>query len=135
AQEAQDADIAPAQIELVPFGGELGRGAIGMVIVVQFFTTNNDAPGRNIGAGIGTGIVAITPGMANTVDDTGSPEGNPGHLHGPDSQTQYTEQCQINAQHDQDAQQAVTAVYIALKPVIGSAMTETLERFRVGGFF
>src|SRR3546814_6568343 len=95
AEETQDAYIAPAQVEFVPFGREFGRGTVGVVIVVQFFTANDDAPGRHIGAGIGTGVIAIAPGMADTVDDAGGPEGYPGHLDSPDGKPPHAEQGQV----------------------------------------
>src|SRR5690606_5808332 len=59
AEETQHLNVAPADVEFVPLGRKLGRRTVGVVVVVQFFTANDDAPGRHIGAGVGAGIVAV----------------------------------------------------------------------------
>jgi hypothetical protein len=89
------------------------------VVVVQLLTTNDDAPREYVGAGIRAGKVAVTDRMTQTVDHTGGPERNPGHLDSPDRQAQQTEQEQINTQHDGNTQHAVFGVQVALEPVIG----------------
>src|SRR5690606_16151128 len=83
AKEAQDLDITPTNIQLVPFGRELGRRAMGVMVIVQLFAADHDTPWEYVGAGIRAVVVAIAPVVANTVDHTSRPERDPGHLHCP----------------------------------------------------
>src|SRR5690554_5007911 len=105
-----------------------------MVIIVEFFTTNNDAPGRYVGAGIGTGKVAIPDCMAQAVNHTCCPEWDPCHLNCPYSQAKNAKQRDVNSQHDQNTEQAVARVHVAFHPVVGRTVTETLEGFFVFTF-
>src|SRR5690606_21805743 len=44
AKETQHLNVAPAQVEFVPLGRKFSGCAIGVMIVMQFFAANNDAP-------------------------------------------------------------------------------------------
>ena len=42
-----------------------------MVVVVQFFAADDDAPRRDVGGGVGRFEIAVTPPVAEAVDDAG----------------------------------------------------------------
>ena len=71
-----------------------------MVVVVQFFATNQDAPRRNIGARVWRFKVAVAPVVANAIDDTGGRDWNPQHLHRPHAQANGTKQGQVDDEHE-----------------------------------
>ena len=106
-----------------------------MVVVVQLFAANEDAPWRNIGAGVWRLKVAVAPIVRSTIDDAGRCDGNPHHLHRPNGQAQGTEQSQVDDEHQRHAQHRVRGVDVALYPVVGRAVTKTLERVEIFGFF
>ncbi|MCY1165502.1 hypothetical protein D9M73_54110 [compost metagenome] len=128
------ADIDPADVELVGFDRELGRRGVGMVVVVQLFAANHDAPGRNVGAGIRCLEVAVAPVVADTVDDAGCRHGNPGHLDSPHSQASRAKQGQIDDHHQAHALPAVAGVQIAFNPVVRRAMAVLGHGFLVLAF-
>src|SRR5690606_12937306 len=70
-EELQHADVAPADVEFVPLGRELGRGAVRVVVVVQLFAADDDAPRKHVGAGVGAVVVAVAPVVADAVDHAG----------------------------------------------------------------
>ena len=74
-----------------------------MVVVVQLFTGNQDAPGRDVGAGIGGFKVAVTPVVRGTIDNARRHHRSPGHLHRPHRQTGGTKQCQVDQKHEAQA--------------------------------
>ena len=104
-----------------------------MVVVVQLLAANDQAPGREIRAGVGRLVVAVAPVVPHAVDHARRPERNPDHLHGPDSQAQGAEQSHIDDEHQRGAEHRM-AVDIALHPVIGRAVAELLQRFPVRRF-
>ena len=106
-----------------------------MVVVVQLLTGNQDAPGRNIGAGIGHLKIAVTPIMRRAIHDARRHHRCPGHLHRPHGQTGGAKQDQINHQHQAHTLPGEAAVQIALQPVIGRAMAITRHGFLVRGLF
>ena len=79
-----------------------------MVIVVEFFAANHDAPGEHVGTGIRACEVAVAPVVPHTIDHAGSPERNPCHLNSPDSEADRAKKRQVDRQHHQDAQRTVT---------------------------
>ena len=99
----QDTDVGPAQIELIRLDRQLGGSGIGVVVVVQLLTTDDDAPWHQIGTGIWCFKVAITPIVPGTIDDACSGHRDPHHLHSPNAQTQSAKQSQIDDQHDRHA--------------------------------
>ena len=105
-----------------------------MVVVVQFFAADDQAPWQDIGAGIGRLEIAIAPVVADTVDHAGRGDRDPGHLHRPHGQARQAEQGDVQDQHQANALPAVTGVEIALDPVIRRAVAELDHRFRVLGF-
>jgi hypothetical protein len=52
-------------------------------LALQLFATNENAPRRNIGAGIVRFKIAIAPEVRSTIDDAGGSDRNPCHLHSP----------------------------------------------------
>ena len=103
-----------------------------MVVVVQFFTTNQNPDRRNIAGVVRALKITVAHPVTNTVYNTGSPEGNPGHLHRPDPDPVHPEERQINHCHQHNAQHSVAAVQVALNPVFRGALAVTLKRFRRG---
>src|SRR5205823_14563312 len=79
-------DIGPAEVEFVPARRQLRRGAVSVVIVMQLFAADHDAPRHDVATGILGGKVTVAPVMAEAVDDPGGSNRDPGHLHRPDGQ-------------------------------------------------
>ena len=98
-----------------------------MVVVVQFLTANDQAPGHEVGAGVLRLEIAVAPEMAQAVDHAGRPERNPGHLHGPDRQSDGAEQQHVDDQHQRRAPDRMPAVQMTLDPVVGRAVAELPE--------
>ena len=103
------------------------------MIVVQFFTCNQDAPRHNIGRSIRALEITIAPVMADAVDDARGEQWRPGHLHSPDCQANRTEQCNINQRHQRDAQGGMAAVDVALDPVIRTTRAITINTLALCG--
>ena len=93
-----------------------------MVVVVQFLAADQYAPWGHVGRGIGRLEVAVTPPVAQAVDDAGGPPGNPDHLHGPHHQARGAEQRQVQDQHHTHALPAVAGVEVAFDPVVRRAV-------------
>ena len=117
-------DVDPADVELVLLDRELGRGRVGVVVVVQFLAADDHAPGRDVGAGVGGLEVAVAPVVADAVDDAGGGDRDPQHLDRPDRQADDAEQRQVQDQHQADTLPAVARVQVALDPVVGRAVAE-----------
>ena len=81
-----------------------------MMVVMQLFSTNENAPGRNIAGRIPALEITITPVMADAIDDARSKQRNPHHLYRPDGQTNRPEQHQIDGHHHVNAGIAVGAL-------------------------
>jgi hypothetical protein len=75
------------------------------MVVVQFFTADQDAPGHQIGRRVAAFEVAVADGMAQAVDHAGGPDRDPHHLDGPDGDADGAEQQQVDDGHDRHAQQ------------------------------
>src|SRR5690625_2388176 len=110
----QQFDITPTEVKLPPFIGELGGSPMSMVVVMQFFTTDDDAPGHNIGTGIGAGKVTIANRVANAIHHARGPKWDPGHLYRPHGDANGPKQGQVNHQHNANAQEIMTTINIAL---------------------
>ena len=124
------ADIGPADIEFKGLDREFGRSRVSVVVVVQFFAADDKAPRRYIGRSVRRFEIAITPVMANTVDDAGGHHRNPQHLHRPDRQADRTEHSQVYGQHHANTFPAEPGVEIAFDPVVGRAATVLGNRLR-----
>src|SRR5437867_11237692 len=61
AQGFEASDISPAEVEFVPARGQLRRGAVRVVIVMQLFATDYDAPRHDVATGIFGGEVTVAP--------------------------------------------------------------------------
>ena len=127
-------DVAPSDVKFVGFDRELGRRRIGVVIVVQFFTADHHAPRRNVGTGIRCLKVAVTPIVANAIDDASCCDGNPDHLNRPDRQASGAKQRQIDDHHQANTLPAESGVEVALNPVVGCGMPILREGFLVFAF-
>ena len=71
------ADVDPADVELVGLDRQLGRGRVGVVVVVQFLAADDDAPGRDVGRRVRRLEVAVAPPVAEAVDDAGGGDRDP----------------------------------------------------------
>ena len=132
-EKLEDADVHPADVELVGFDRELGRGRVGVVVVVQLFAADDDAPWRHVGAGVDRFEVAVAPPVTQTVDDAGGRHGRPDHLHGPDSQAQSAEQGHVDDEHQAHAQARTAGVDVFFQPVVGGVVAVTFQGFFVLG--
>ena len=130
-QEAEHFDPRPTEVELPLLDRQLGRVRVGMVIVVQLFAANKDAPRHQIGGRIAAFEVAITHRMAQTVHHACGPHRNPHHLDGPDGQADGPEQQQVDGQHDCHAQQLVARVDVSFNPVFRAVFAVNAQGFRV----
>ncbi len=93
------ADVEPAHIKFVRLDRELGRGGVGVVVVVQLFTANDDAPDGHIGRRILRLKIAVTGPVAQAIDDAGGHDRNPEHLHRPDGHADQAEKGQVDDHH------------------------------------
>ena len=128
-EELEQTNIAPANIHFIPAARQLGGIGVGVVIIVQLFAANQDAPGRNIAGIIAAFEIAIPHKVPDAIDHTGSPDRNPHHLHRPDPDTVNTEQQQINHRHQLNAQQFIAAIHVVLDPVFRGTLAITLQSF------
>ncbi|MNQ62891.1 hypothetical protein D3C85_772530 [compost metagenome] len=93
-----------------------------MVVVVQLFAADQDAPGHQVGRGVAAFEVAVTEGMAQAIDDAGGPERDPDHLHGPDGEAGSAEQGEVDQRHQGHAADGEARVDIAFHPVIRAVL-------------
>ena len=131
AQPLQRADVDPADVELVGLDREPGRGRVGMVVVVQFLATDDQAPGRDVGGGVLRLEIAVAPVMAQAVDHAGGPERNPHHLQRPHGQARQSEQQHVDDEHERHAPHRAAVVQVALQPVVRRAVAVAGQRFGV----
>ena len=134
-QGLQGADVEPTNVELVRLDRQLGRCGVGVVVVVQLFAADQDAPRRDVGAGVMRLKVAVAPIVSSAVDDASRRDRDPGHLHSPDGQAQETKQTDVDDQHQGHALPGKAGVQVALDPVVGCAVAIALEGVQVFGFF
>ena len=99
-----------------------------MVVVVQLLAADPEAPGRDVGRGIGRLEVAVSPVVAQAVDDAGGMDRTPQHLHRPDRQAERAEQRHVDDQHQRHAQRRAAGVEMALDPVVGRVVAVLLQR-------
>jgi len=130
-QQAEQANPGPAHVELPLAHRQLGRVRIGVVVVVQLFATDEDAPGHEVGRRITAFEVAIADRVTETVDHTGGPERNPDHLHGPHGEAERAEQRQVDQQHQHDAGIGKTRIEVALDPVVRAVLAIDAQGFLV----
>ena len=131
ADRFEHADRGPADIELEAAQGELGRAREGVMVVVQFLTTDDEAPRRQVGRGVVAFDVAIAPPVAESVDDAGGHERDPDHLAGPDDDAPEAEQGESEEQHQGRTEFRIAAVDVALEPVVRRTATVLLGDRRI----
>src|SRR6185436_7416766 len=83
-ESLQDADIEPADVELVPAVGETRRARVRMMVVVQLFPADQDSPRHDVGAGVFRLKNPVAPVVPDAVDDARGEQGYPRHLYRPD---------------------------------------------------
>lgn len=135
AEQAEQLDPGPAQVELPLLHRELGGVGVGVVVVVQLFTADEDAPGHQVGGGVAAFEVAVADGVAEAVDDAGGPDGDPHHLHGPDGHAGGAEQRQVDDRHQGHAADGVARVDVAFEPVIRAVLAVDAQGLLVAGLF
>ncbi len=131
AEDFQRADVAPGDVELVRLDRQLGRRRVGVVVVVQLFAADDDAPRHDVARRVGGFEVAVAPPVADAVDDAGGGDRDPQHLDGPDGGADGTEQRQVDDHHQRDALPLEAAVQVALDPVVRRAVAELGDGFHV----
>ncbi|MCY1427405.1 hypothetical protein D9M71_432510 [compost metagenome] len=134
AQEAEDLNPRPAQVEFPLLHRQFCRVRVGVMVVMQFFAANQDAPRHQVGRRIAAFEVAVADGMAQAIDHAGGPHRDPHHLDGPDGDADGAEQQQVDNAHDRDAQQREAAVEVALDPVFGAVLAVDAQRLGVFRF-
>ncbi|MNM61401.1 hypothetical protein D3C81_727020 [compost metagenome] len=102
-----------------------------MVVVVQLFAADDDAPRHQVGGGVAAFEVAIADGMPQAIDDASGPHRNPHHLHGPDGQAERAEQRQIDERHQGHAGDGEARIDIPLQPVIRAVLAVDAQGFGV----
>ena len=136
AERLEQADVHPAEVDLVPLVGELRRGRVGVVVVMQLLAADEQAPGHDVGARVLRGPVAVAPEMADAVDHARRPERDPGDLRDEDQHARHgAEQHDVGGAHQGDAEHRETGVDVALEPVIRRAVAVTVHRLAVVGLF
>ncbi|MDT4824996.1 hypothetical protein FQZ97_582640 [compost metagenome] len=131
AEDTEQLDPGPAHVELPLLHRELGGVRVGVMVVVQLFAADEDAPGHQVGGGVAAFEVAVADSMAQAIDNAGGPDGNPGHLHGPDGDAGSAEQRQVDQRHQHHAADGVAAVDVALHPVIRAVLAIDAQGFLV----
>ena len=131
-KQLEQTNVTPTDVHFVPATRQLGRIRIGVVIVVQLFTTNQDTQRRDVAGVIGAFEIPIAQVMADTIDHAGSPYRNPHHLDRPDPDAVHPEQRQVDHCHQGNTQGLVPAVEVALDPVFRGALAIALKGFRGG---
>ena len=102
-----------------------------MMVIVQLFAADQDAPRKNVGRCVGAIVVTVAPVVADAVDHAGSHDRDPHHLHGPDGQADDAEQRDVNDQLQHHALPAETGVQVAFDPVGRRAMAVFFHGFQV----
>ena len=131
ADHLHGADVAPGDVELERLDGQLGRRRVRVVVVVQLFAADDDAPRHDVARRVDGFEVAIAPVVADAVDDAGGGDRDPQHLDGPDRGAGGTEQRQVDDHHQRDALPLEAAVEVALDPVVRRAVAELGDRLLV----
>src|SRR6185437_2683370 len=106
----EDADVRPADIEFIRLDGELRRGRISVMVVVQLLAADEDSPRHEIAARVGRLEASIAPPVTDAVDDACGGDRNPEHLHGPDGGADGAEQEEIEDEGQADTLPAVPFV-------------------------
>ena len=125
-------DRDPADIDFEFTQREFRRTRKCVMVVVQFFAANPQAPRGEVGRSVGGLVIAITPPVTDAIDHSGCPERHPQHLHGPDRHADHAEQRHADEQQDGRAQRRVFAVQVALDPVVRATLAVFLDRRGVG---
>ena len=127
-EQLHDADIQPADVELVPLVGQPGRARKRVVIVVQLFAADQDAPGKHVGAGIRHRPTAITEEVADAVDHASRPERDPGDLRDQDQHAgDDAEQNHVDHPGEGQAKQHIPGIQVVFEPIVGGAVAVALH--------
>src|SRR5687767_7579036 len=69
AEDLEQADVHPADVELVPLRAELRGARVGVMVVVQLLAAEPDGDGRDVPALVLHLEIAIAEGVTHAVDD------------------------------------------------------------------
>src|ERR1700712_4381330 len=78
------ADVARGNFDLVRLDRQLGRRRVRVVVVVQLFAADDDAPRHDVARRVDRFEIAVAPPVADAIDDAGGGDRDPQHLDGPD---------------------------------------------------
>src|SRR6266446_9593776 len=131
AEHFQCAYVHPAYIELIPARRQFGRGTVGVMIVMELFAADQDAPRHDIAARVFAQEIAVAPVVSDAIDDARGGDRYPRHLNRPDGRPDRTEQREVDYQHKAAALPGKRRVDIALYPVVRRAETVFLKRFQI----
>ena len=81
-QRLEDADVEPADVELPAMHRELRRARERVVVVVQLFAGDQEAPRHDVARRVRALEIAIAVVVADAVDDAGRHQRVREHLHG-----------------------------------------------------
>src|SRR6266567_1868161 len=101
------------------------------MVVVEFFAADDDAPGDDVGARVLGREIAITPEVAQPVDNPRRRYRNPHHLDRPDRQSDRPEEDYVENQHQPDTLPAEARIDVALEPVVRGSGAILLHGFLV----
>lgn len=106
-----------------------GGCRIGVVIVMQLFPADQNAPRNDIRACICRVEVAVPAKMADAVDHATRPERNPDHLDGIYRDADDTKQRNVDHAQQAYAEARVLRIEVPLDPVVRRAVSEFAQRF------
>src|SRR3954470_6983394 len=106
-----------------------------MVVVMQLFATDENAPWNDIRTGIGHAVAAISEKVPDAVDNAGGPERDPRNLCKPDEKARhYAEYKKVQGESEGDAIDGRLRIQVPLNPVVRRPMPVTLKGFLVERF-
>ncbi len=106
-----------------------------MMVVVQLLAADDDAPGNDVRARVLGRPVAVSPEVADAVDDARRPERDPGDLRDEDQRARNdAEQHDVGGAHQGEAEYRKAGVEVALEPVVGCTVAVAGHRLAVVGF-
>src|SRR5258707_4247144 len=107
-----------------------------VLFVVHPLPADDDAPGNVVRTRFLGRPVAVSPEVADAVDDTRRPERDPSDLRNEDQRARNdAEQHDVGGAHQSDAEYREAGVDVALEPVVGRPVAIAGHRVAVVGFF
>src|SRR5665213_2598808 len=104
------------------------------MIVVKLFARKQHAERNDIAAGVLHFVIPVADRVAEAIDNSGGPEGNPCYLSGPHKKSQdRTKHEEINGEECNRPKKLMGNEELALDHVIGAAFRILRDRFGIGG--